>query len=94
MKFIIPQNYDFKNKIFGFLDYSTALFIIIWCLLIFFILNFFIKNLDIKIFLFISLSFPIILFSIIGMNGEPTTYVLKYILKYIFRPKLYLYKKF
>ena len=23
MKFIFPQNYNFKNKLFGFLDYST-----------------------------------------------------------------------
>lgn len=94
MKFIIPQNYNFKNKIFGFLDYSTAIFIIIWCAIIFGILHIFIKNLDVKIFLFISLSSPIVLFSIIGMNGEPITYVIKYLLKYIFRPKLYLYKKF
>lgn len=94
MKFIIPQNYNFKNKILGILDYSTAIFIIIWCVIIFGILQIFIKNWDIKIFLFISLSFPIILFSIVGMNGEPVIYVLQYMLKYIFRPKLYLYKKF
>ena len=24
MKFIIPQNYNFKSKIFGIIDYSTA----------------------------------------------------------------------
>ena len=94
MKFIIPQNYNFKNKIWGILDYSTAIFIIIWCSITFGLLHIFIKNLDIKIFLFISLSFPIILFSIVGMNGEPVFYVLEYILKYMFRPKLYLYKKF
>ena len=29
MKFIIPQNYNFKNKIFGIIDYSTAIFNII-----------------------------------------------------------------
>ena len=83
MKFIIPQNYNFKNKIWGILDYSTAIFIIIWCSIIFGLLHIFIKNLDIKIFLFISLSFPIILFSIVGMNGEPVFYVLEYILKYM-----------
>lgn len=26
MKFIIPENYDFKNRLFGFMDYSTAIF--------------------------------------------------------------------
>ena len=30
MKFIFPQNYDFKNKLFGFIDYSTVIFNLIW----------------------------------------------------------------
>ncbi len=94
MKFIIPQNYNFKNKILGILDYQTAIFIVIWCSITFGLLHIFIKNWDIKIFLFISLSFPIILFSIVGLNGESIVYVLKYILKYLIRPKLYLYKSF
>ena len=55
MKFIIPQNYNFRNKLFGILDYSTVIFITIWCSNIFGILHFFIKNWNIKIFLFISL---------------------------------------
>ena len=83
MKFIIPQNYNFKNKILGILDYQTAIFIVIWCSITFGLLHIFIKNWDIKIFLFISLSFPIILFSIVGLNGESIVYVLKYILKYL-----------
>ena len=92
MKFIIPQNYNFKNKILGILDYQTAIFIVIWCSITFGLLHIFIKNWDIKIFLFISLSFPIILFSIVGLNGESIVYVLKYILKYLIRPN-YIYIK-
>lgn len=83
MKFIIPQNYNFKNKILGILDYQTAIFIVIWCSITFGLLHIFIKNWDIKIFLFISLAFPIILFSIVGLNGESIVYVSKYILKYL-----------
>ena len=94
MKFIIPQNYKFKNKIFGIIDYSTAFFNIVWYLLIFFLLNIFFKSWNIKIFFLVSLCFPITLFSIVGFNGEPIIYVFKYILKYIFRSKLYLYKKY
>jgi len=94
MKFIIPQNYNFKNKILGIIDYSTALFNIFWYANIFIFLNILFNNLNIKIFLFISLCFPLTLFSIIGLNGEPFVYVFKYIIKYIFRPKLYLYKKY
>lgn len=94
MKFIIPQNYNFKNKIFGIIDYSTAFFNIIWYTLIFILLNALFNNWNIKIFLLISLCFPLTLFSIFGFNGEPIFYVFKYIIKYTLRPKLYLYKKY
>ena len=60
----------------------------------FIILNIIFKDWNIKIFLLISLCFPITLFSIVGFNGEPIVYVFKYVIKYIFKPKLYLYKKY
>lgn len=93
MKFIIPQNYNFKNKIFGVIDYSTAIFNVVWYVVIFGILQLFFTDWNIKIFLLISFCFPITLFSLVGFNGEPIIYVLKYLLKYILKPKLYLYKK-
>jgi len=94
MKFIIPQNYNFKNKIFGIIDYSTAFLNIFWYIIVFILLNILFKNWNVKIFLLISLCFPITLFSIVGFNGEPIVYVLKYVIKYLIRPKLYLYKKY
>ena len=94
MKFIFPQNYNFKNKILGIINYSTAFFNIIWYIAVFVIINFLFKSWNLKIFLIISICFPITLFSIVGFNGEPITYVFKYIIKYIFKPKLYLYKKY
>ena len=39
MKFIFPKNYNFKNKIFGIIDYSTALVNIIWYAFIFLLIN-------------------------------------------------------
>jgi len=94
MKFIIPQNYNFKNKILGIIDYSTLFFNIIWYVLIFIFLNLLLKNWNIKIFLLISLCFPITIFSIVGFNGESVVYVFKYVIKYFLRPKLYLFKKY
>ena len=94
MKFIIPQNYDFKNKVFGIIPYSTLIFNVIWYILVFSILHLFINNWNIKIFLLISLAFPMTLFSIIGVNGESFVFILEYLLKYLIRPKLYLFKKF
>ncbi len=66
MNFIIPQNYNFKNKFLGILDYSTIFFNIIWYLFIFFILKLFFRNWNIRIFLLISFCFPITIFSFIG----------------------------
>ncbi len=92
MKFIIPQNYNFSSKLFGFLDYSTAIFNIIWFALVFCIVSFIISNLYVKIFTIIILCFPVMLFSIIGFNHENVLYVLFYILKYLYKQKIYLYK--
>ena len=41
MKFIFPQNYNFKNKLLGIIDYSTAFFNILWYVIIFIILHLF-----------------------------------------------------
>ena len=93
MKFIFPQNYNFKNKLFGIMDYSTAIFNIIWFALIIFILNLIFSDLSIKIFLTIIFCFPLILLSFIGFNGENILYVFSYMFKFIFKQKLYLFYK-
>ena len=46
MKFIFPQNYDFKNKILGIIDYSTALANVIWYVFVFLIVNLFCYSLE------------------------------------------------
>ena len=93
MKFIFPQNYDFKIKFLGFLDYSTLILNILWFLLILFIVNLFTITLYIKILVFIILVFPLLLFSIVGFNGENIVYVFFYITKFILKPKIFLYTK-
>ena len=93
MKFIFPQNYNFKNKLFGILDYSSLILNIIWDVIIFILINLFFKNLNIKIFVFVLLCLPIFLFSIIGFNHENILYIFIYIIRYIKSPKLYLYSK-
>ena len=91
MKFIFPQNYFFKNKLFGFIDYQIVIFNILWGAFIFCLLNFFSISLSIKIFLFILFCFPLFMFSIVGFNHENILYVLFYIYSYIKKPKVYLY---
>ncbi len=92
MKFIFPQNYNFKNKLFGVIDYSTIFLNLFWDLIVFIFINLF-NNLNIKIFLFFVFCFPLFLFSFFGFNGENIFYVFSYILKFIFKKKLLLFQK-
>lgn len=92
MKFIFPQNYNFKNKLFGIIDYSTIILNLFWDLFVFVFTNIF-DNLNIKIFLFFVLCFPLLLFSFSGFNGENIIYVMGYIFKFLLKPKLLLFKK-
>ena len=93
MKFIFPQNYNFKNKLFGMFDYSTIFINCIWSALILFVINIFINNLNVKIFIFIITCFPLLLFSISGFNGENIIYVLSYLIKFLLRQKIFLFNK-
>ena len=93
MKFIFPQNYDIKTRIFGIIDYSTAIVDLIWGVIIFFLINIIFKSLSYKIFSFTILVLPVIIFSVVGVNGENVIYFIKYITKYIFRQKVFLYEK-
>lgn len=93
LKFIFPQNYKFKAKILGILDYSTAIFNIIWFLLIFLLVNLLFHTLVLKLFIFILLFFPVFLFSIIGFNHESFLYVFSYLIKFFKNRRIYLYKK-
>lgn len=92
MKFIIPQNYDFSTKLFGFIDYSTAILNIFWFTLVFCIINFIKIKFIIKIFLMVIFCLPVLLFSIVGFNHENIVYVILYMLKYALSQKVYLYK--
>ena len=92
MKYIFPTNYNFKNKILGIIDYPTAIFNIIYFLLVFFIFNSIFNSMNLKIIFIVIFYFPIFLFSIIGFNHENILYSLYYIIKYFIKPKIYLYK--
>lgn len=93
MKFIFPQNYDFKNKLLGIIDYSTAFVNLLWYTLVFILINLLFKNLTIKIFTFVILCFPLLLLSFAGFNGENIVYVFSYLIRFLMKPKLFLYKK-
>ncbi len=92
MNYIFPTNYNFKNKIFGIIDYPTAIFNIVYFLIIFSIFNAIFNAINLKIIFIVIFYFPIFLFSVIGFNHENILYSLFYIIKYLIKPKIYLYK--
>lgn len=93
MKFIFPQNYNFKNKLFGVIDYSTAILNIIIAVFVFCFLDLIFGNLNFIISGFIIIYMPILLFSIIGFNHENILYVALFIFKFIKNRKVYFYMK-
>lgn len=92
MKFIFPQNYNFKSKIFGFIDYSTAIIDAVWGVIVFGIVNLFKIGLTYKIVIFIIMVFPVFLLSIVGLNGENIVNVCNYLIKYLLKPKVLLFR--
>ncbi len=93
MKFIFPQNYTFKNKILGFIDYSVAIINIIWAVIVGLLLYLFVPDINAKIVIFILFCFPVFLLSISGIHGENMVYVFIYMFKFFIRQKLFFYMK-
>ena len=48
MKFIFPQNYNFENKLFGIIDYNTAIANLLWYAIIFLFIQFFVMIYKLK----------------------------------------------
>lgn len=93
MQFIFPKNYNFKPKLLGFIEYSTAILDTIIGIIIYFLVNLIFTNLNIKIYVFISLFFPVVLISILGVNRESIISVFSYVFKFFKNRNVYLYYK-
>lgn len=92
MKFIFPQNFNFKNKLFGVIDYPTVIFNIIYFFILISICNLIVKNITLKISIITFFYLPIFLLSVIDFNHENILYYFWYMIKFYIRPKIYLYK--
>ena len=93
IKFIFPQNYNFKPKFLGIIDYSITIFCLIWCVSTFLILKIIFNSLQVIISLTIILDLPVFLLSFIGFQGENIGVLLKYFFLYLIRPKIYVFNK-
>ena len=93
MHFIFPKNYNFKPKLFGFIEYTTAIIDCAVALLLYGFVNLIFTSINIKIYVFIALFFPILLISILGLNRESIISVCIYMFKFIKNQNVYLYDK-
>ncbi len=93
MHFIFPKNYDFKSKLLGIIDYSTAILDLIIGILIYLLVNLIFENINLKIYVFTSLFFPVLLISILGINKENIISIVIYMFKFFKNQNIYLYKK-
>lgn len=93
MKFIFPQNYNFQTKLFGFIEYSTAIFNVIYWAILYFILNIFINDFTLKLSLFIIFALPIFILSITGIYKENFLNIVYYIIKYFLNCNIYVFSK-
>lgn len=93
MKFIFPKNYSFKYKLLGFIDYSTAILDCLLGFILYCILGIFIKTITTKIYIFLVIFFPILLFSIFGLGKENLISVIFYMYNFFKKQAIYLYKK-
>ncbi len=93
MNFIIPKNYKFKPKLFGLIDYQSAVLVSILGIILYIIVNIIFSSFTTKLYFFIGLFLPILIFSIVGIQNESIVSVIIYIFKYYNNQKIYLYKK-
>ena len=93
MKFIFPKNYKYRAKIFGFIDYVTAIVDLIIGIILFFILKIFVMKISTRIYIFTIVFIPIVLFSIFVSDGENIIIYLIRIIKFIKRRGVYFYSK-
>ena len=93
MHFIFPKNYNFKPKLLGFIDYSTAIIDTVIGVIIYFLVNSIFNNINTKIYVFIALFLPALLISILGINKESFISVFTYMFKFIKNQNVYLYNR-
>lgn len=93
IEYIILKNYDIKPKILGVIEQEALVLFIIINLLLFLILNNIISNIFILVEIMIIIALPQAIILINGINGESIVYVIKYMVIYIIKEKVYLYEK-
>lgn len=91
--YYFPENYNKKEKFLGIVDYRLVIVIGIIGIIVFYTLKYIELGIKIKVSLFIVLTGLPAIIILIGVNGENMIDFFKYILKFLIRPKVYVYRK-
>lgn len=91
--YIFPENYNKKEKFLGIVEYKMLLVIGIISIINFYTLKYIALDIKLKICLFIVFTGFQSIFILIGVNGENMIDFFKYILKFLMREKIYVYRK-
>lgn len=78
---------------FGFIEYSTAIFDVIFGIILYALLNIFITDFTIKISIFIVFALPIFILSITGIYKEKFFHILIYLFKFFMNRNVYVFSK-
>ncbi|MEG1059281.1 MAG: hypothetical protein RSD14_03840, partial [Clostridia bacterium] len=78
----IYYNYKRENKWFGIIDYKSLIAIVIYVFIIGYVLSVFSFNLEIKVYIFMALTVPVIAISCVNVNNESIIDVFVTILKF------------
>lgn len=92
-EFIFPMNYKSKEKFLGFIDYKVLGVIGGVAIIVFFILNKINLSLIAKVCVFITIVGCFSIFIIVGVNGENMVDFLYFVVKYVVKEKIYVYRK-
>jgi hypothetical protein len=94
IEFIFPMNYKEKEKFLGFIDYRTLVVLGGIGVILFLILKSIKLGLIIKISIFISIILFFSIIILIGINGENMLDFMYFSIKFLIKPRVYVYRKF
>ena len=93
MHFVIPQNYNFRSRLFGLFDYPTLIFNVVWFVFLFAISNLCFADVEVKIVFCTILYLPVFIFSFIGVRGENLFAVVFSVCSFVKNRKVLFYSK-
>ena len=92
--YIIPHNYTDNGKILGMIEKESLITATVWFLpMTYLIFRFLPFSIETKIFAFMFIVIPPTIFALVGIGSETLLDMLKFIIRFTKRSKVYTYEK-